>query len=144
MTEEATNQDRREEARRARAHPDSGLTQQQVDGLERTLLDIRRRIIEERQRHLDAARFTDEPVSEAEEAAALDASQSTLIELAESERVMLDMVDRALAKMRDGTYGVSEDSGEPIGYDRLGAVPWASLSAPDEEMLEHRLRERGR
>jgi DnaK suppressor protein len=130
--------------RRARAHPDSGLTQEQVDELERMLVEHRRRIVAERELHLDAARFTDERISEAEEAAAVDAAQTTLIELAESERVFLDLIDRALAKMREATYGVSEDSGEPIGYGRLRILPWATLSAPDEEKLEHRLRELGR
>jgi DnaK suppressor protein len=127
--------------RRPRAHPDSALTQAQVDELERMLLEHRRRIVAKREQHLDAARFTDERISEAEEAAAVDAAQSTLIELAESERVFLDLIDRALDKMRDGTYGVSEDSGEPVGYDRLRILPWATLSVPDEEKLEHRLRE---
>jgi DnaK suppressor protein len=130
--------------RRPRAHPDSALTQAQVDELQRMLLEHRRRIVAEREEHLDAARFTDERISEAEEAAAVDAAQTTLIELAESERVFLDLIDRALDKMRDGTYGVSEDSGEPVGYERLRILPWATLSVPDEEKLEHRLRELGR
>ncbi len=131
-------------ARRARAHPESGLTEQQVDQLERMLLDTRRRLIEERRQRLDEGRFTTERVAESEEAAALDASQSTLIDLAETERVLLEKIERALRKMQDGTYGVSEDSGEPIGLGRLCALPWATLSAEDEERLEHRLRERGR
>ncbi len=34
-------------------------------------------------------------------------------------------VERALAKLQDGRYGVSEKSGAPIPYARLAAVPWA-------------------
>jgi DnaK suppressor protein len=144
MANDVRSEHVRKDPRRARAHPDSGLTEAQVEALERMLLDTRRRLIDERQARLDAGRFTTEPISESEEAAALDASQSTLLDLAETERALLEKIDRALRKMQDGTYGVSEDSGEPIGNDRLRAVPWATLSAEDEERLEHRLRDRGR
>jgi DnaK suppressor protein len=127
-----------------RAHPDAELTVAQADELYRVLLETRRRLLEKRQEHLDLGRFTTERVAEPEEAAAWDTSQSTLIDLAESERLLLAQVERALHKMQDGAYGVSEDSGEPIGYDRLRAVPWARLSAADQEEVERRSRERGR
>ncbi|MDI4646083.1 TraR/DksA C4-type zinc finger protein [Cohnella hashimotonis] len=39
-----------------------------------------------------------------------------------------DEVERALAKMEDGTYGLCEISGEPIGYERLEAMPVARYS----------------
>ena len=144
MVDEARRSEERKGARGARTHPDSELTEQQADELERMLLDTRGRLIAKRQEHLDTGRFTTEPIAESEEAAAWDASQSTLLDLAETERLLLAQIDRALGKMRNGMYGVSEDSGEPIGYDRLHAVPWATLSTEDEEMLEHRLRDRGR
>jgi DnaK suppressor protein len=106
------------------------------------LTDHRRRLVEERRAHLDTGRFSDERVSESEEAAALDTSQSTMIDLAETERALLLQIDRALRRLQDGTYGVSEVSGEPIGFDRLRAVPWAALSAIDQEYLERQTRER--
>jgi DnaK suppressor protein len=42
-------------------------------------------------------------------------------------------VEAALARMEAGTYGTSELSGEPIGYARLSAVPWARLTAAEQE-----------
>jgi DnaK suppressor protein len=42
-------------------------------------------------------------------------------------------IDNALAKMERGDYGVSEDSGEPIGFSRLQALPWARLTVIEEE-----------
>jgi DnaK suppressor protein len=38
--------------------------------------------------------------------------------------------------MDAGTYGTSEVSGEPIGYARLSAVPWARFSVVEQEDLE--------
>jgi DnaK suppressor protein len=34
-------------------------------------------------------------------------------------------VERALAKLDDGTYGTCDECGEPIGDARLEAIPWA-------------------
>lgn len=34
-------------------------------------------------------------------------------------------VERALEKLEEGTYGVCDVGGEPIGQERLEAIPWA-------------------
>jgi DnaK suppressor protein len=130
--------------RQPRAHPDSELGEEQTETLYRMLVEKQQSLLEGRRRHLDMGRFTTERITESEEAAAWDTSQSTLIDLAETERRLLLQIERALRKMHDGTYGVSEESGEPIGFDRLKAIPWAAQSAVDQERLEHRARERGR
>lgn len=36
-------------------------------------------------------------------------------------------VERALEKLDEATYGTCDRCGEPIGPERLGAVPWAVL-----------------
>jgi DnaK suppressor protein len=40
-------------------------------------------------------------------------------------------VERALAKLEDGTYGSCDVCGEPIGPGRLEALPWAVLCVRD-------------
>jgi DnaK suppressor protein len=42
------------------------------------------------------------------------------------DRVTLARVERALGRIEDGTYGVSEFSGKPIPKERLEAVPYAA------------------
>jgi DnaK suppressor protein len=37
----------------------------------------------------------------------------------------LEAIDRAEARLEEGTYGVSVVSGEPIPDERLEALPWA-------------------
>jgi DnaK suppressor protein len=44
--------------------------------------------------------------------------------LIESERTLLREIDEALARIDDGTYGVCEATGKPIGKARLKAQPW--------------------
>jgi DnaK suppressor protein len=58
--------------------------------------------------------------------------------LARQERNQLAEIDRALAKIEAGTYGVSELSGHPIPIERLRAVPWARLTAEEEERRARR------
>ena len=51
----------------------------------------------------------------------------------------LERVDRALQKIAQGTYGLSDGSGEPIPRERLEAVPEALYT-----LSEEKVRERGR
>jgi len=36
-------------------------------------------------------------------------------------------IDRALAKLEDGSYGICDACGGPIAEERLEALPWATL-----------------
>ena len=47
--------------------------------------------------------------------------------LRDHNRVHLEAVDAALARLDAGTYGACTTCGKPIGADRLGALPWAAL-----------------
>jgi len=40
-------------------------------------------------------------------------------------------VERALAKLEEGTYGDCDVCGRPIGEGRLEALPWATLCVKD-------------
>jgi DnaK suppressor protein len=44
----------------------------------------------------------------------------------------LERIDRALEKIKDGTYGLSDMSGEPIPRERLEAVPEALYTLSEE------------
>ena len=47
--------------------------------------------------------------------------------LTQNARDLLEQGERALARIDEGTYGVCESCGEPIGKARLIAFPWATL-----------------
>jgi DnaK suppressor protein len=46
-------------------------------------------------------------------------------------------IDDALARIDAGTYGVCTVCGNPIGAERLVAVPWAALCIDDQRRREH-------
>jgi DnaK suppressor protein len=52
--------------------------------------------------------------------------------LAEELREELTAVERAEARLADGTYGLSIESGEPIPDERLEAVPTAERTVEEE------------
>ncbi len=56
----------------------------------------------------------------------------------ERDTAKLADIEHALGKFAKGEYGVSEDSGEPIGYGRLHALPWARLTVAEEEAVAKR------
>ena len=52
----------------------------------------------------------------------------------------LGEVDRALQKIDEGTYGLSDDSGEPIPRGRLEAVPEAIRTLEEQQRFEQERR----
>ena len=51
-------------------------------------------------------------------------------------RKLIDKIDSALRRLRDGTYGFCEETSEPIGLKRLIARPVATLSIDAQERHE--------
>ena len=51
-------------------------------------------------------------------------------------RKLINKIDRALKKIKDGTYGYCEETGEVIGLKRLIARPIATLSIEAQERHE--------
>ena len=56
--------------------------------------------------------------------------------LLSSEQDAIYEVDEAIARIRNGTYGICDITGKPIEPSRLEAVPWTRFSAEAERQLE--------
>jgi RNA polymerase-binding protein DksA len=56
--------------------------------------------------------------------------------LEEGAQQTLEQIDRALAKLEDGTYGTCERCGREIGEERLRARPWALLCIEDQRLAD--------
>lgn len=48
-------------------------------------------------------------------------------------RAELEAIDRAEERLKDGTYGFSVVSGDPIPEKRLRAIPWADRTADEKK-----------
>lgn len=51
-------------------------------------------------------------------------------------RKLINKIDDALERIEDGSYGYCEETGEPIGLERLEARPVATLSIEAQERHE--------
>jgi DnaK suppressor protein len=89
-----------------------------------------------RLRHTDTGEEADEldPIN-----LAADLYQDELDEgLADDLKEELAAVERAEARLVDGTYGISIESGKPIPDERLEALPTAERTAEEEARLSGR------
>jgi len=63
--------------------------------------------------------------------------QEFTLGLVEKDRVLLREINQALAKIQDGSYGICEGTGKPIGKARLEAKPWARYSIEYTRKMEN-------
>ncbi len=56
--------------------------------------------------------------------------------LEENSTHVLTEIDGALARIDEGTYGICLRCGQPIGQERLEALPWATLCIDDKRKQE--------
>ena len=112
------------------AHPDSDMSQAQLQELVNQLISKRRELVAmldtlDRQIALkDDCSSTD-----AAEAASLQENRLRASGIAVQHRQTVTEIDLALKRLENGRYGISESSGEPITYERLLLIPWARTDA---------------
>jgi DnaK suppressor protein len=102
----------------------STLTKTQLEELRRRLEGERTRILRVLGSPVQGAPQPDQE-TELEEAAQRETERARALDVETRERALLADVERALAKLASGGYGVGETTGDPIPYERLAAVPWA-------------------
>ena len=130
-------------ARQADEAEPEALTEAQLLEL-RTILDQRRTelvtsIESRRGEDRDAGREVGDEMDEA----STEGATAMATKLLERDVLLLREIDRALAKMSEGEFGLCEGTGEPIGYSRLKLRPWARFSVEYQEELERAQRSRG-
>jgi len=59
-----------------------------------------------------------------------------MLGLLENERALLKEIDEALERIDNGTYGICQGTGKPIGLARLRAKPWAKYCIEYARMVE--------
>ena len=64
-----------------------------------------------------------------------------MFELSDNERTTLDMIEAAIRKIDNGTYGLCEATQKPITRARLQAIPYARYSIAYQNQLEQKVTE---
>jgi len=112
--------------------PKSHLSKPDLERLRLALVHKRSELLGHRRDSEDELRDV-ERESEPGDAAEGIIEQDAALRLAAFDAPVLADVEHALARFDDGTYGFSEESGEPIPLPRLEAVPWARRTAREED-----------
>ena len=117
---------------------DSGenyMTPEHLEFFKQRLLQMKQELIANAtatSQHLQEQEATPDPADRAtpEEEYALE------LRTRDRERKLLQKIDQAVARIDHGEYGYCEDTGEPIGLQRLMARPTATLSLEAQERRE--------
>ncbi len=70
--------------------------------------------------------------------ASIETDRAIELRTRDRERKLIAKIDAALQRIADGTYGVCEETGDPISVRRLEARPIATLSIDAQERHERR------
>lgn len=108
------------------------------------LQSCKKKLLETKMDLLNRAKDTEKQLREMMDKASGDEADQSNAILTENEvlsnqeriRYQLMEIDTALSKMDRGTYGVCEETEEPIEPARLLAIPWTRLSIEGAEVRE--------
>ncbi len=123
--------------------PAAELSDEQLNELHRRLEERRAELVASIETRQQEERGQSREVGDEMDEASLEGVTAMTSKLLERDVHLLSEVDRALAKMKAGTYGLCEGTEEPIGYARLRLRPWARYSVAYQEELERQERNRG-
>jgi len=110
---------------------------QDVETFKRKLLEIRRDLLGQVERKkLYSKEVGEDGIPDSGDVAAYSYSKEVLMGLGENERTKLRLVEEALAKIDEGTYGVCERCEEAIPGKRLELLPFTRYCVQCQTELE--------
>lgn len=118
--------------------------------MDKKRLDAFKKRLEDRQRELretvsrtaqDGREADAESAQDIADRAAQSYNKEFLFHQSNNERQLLQMVESALTRIHDGTFGQCISCGEEINAKRLDAVPWTRHCIECQEKLEKGLLE---
>jgi DnaK suppressor protein len=113
------------------------MTKQELREFETQLLEKRRSITAKRS-SVELAAADANPEYGRDEGDRANASQTKEMTwlLNAQERGLLELIDSALSRIRDGAFGECEHCGQEISRKRLSAIPWTRYCIACQELLE--------
>jgi DnaK suppressor protein len=110
---------------------------QDVENFKRKLLEMRRDLLSLVERNkLYSKEVGEDGIPDSGDVAAYSYSKEVLMGLGENERTKLRLVEEALAKIDEGTYGVCERCEEAIPVKRLELLPFTRYCVQCQSELE--------
>jgi DnaK suppressor protein len=128
-----------------RNEPKKGLTAVKSLSMEKKKLDSFKKRLETRQQELrrmvtrteqDGRTVDEDSAQDIADRAASSYTKEFLFHQSNNDRQLLQMVENALSRIREGTFGECISCGKDINAKRLEAVPWTRHCIECQEKLE--------
>jgi DnaK suppressor protein len=114
------------------------------DAIKKRLINLREEILDEiRRKNAEAAGLRDEGVGDLEDLGLMDNLEEFLHLLSNRKREELLLIDEALERLQEGTYGQCQECGNLIENERLKVRPFARfcIACKARQEKEDRLKE---
>jgi DnaK suppressor protein len=117
-----------------------GLSKKEIEDYKQILTRMRQQITRQVKEFSEDARDLEgvKGASQHQAEGAGDSStQNVLLEVASKEVDVVKLIDRALQKIEEGTYGICDLTQKPIPKLRLTAIPYAVYTVEAQSMIEN-------
>lgn len=112
----------------------------QLEYFKQKLLDWKEEILRESRETLSHLQTDTENHPDLADRASSETDKALELRTRDRQRKLISKIDEALRRIEEGVYGYCEETGEPIGLQRLEARPIATLSLEAQERHERRER----
>ena len=112
------------------------MNEMQLEYIRQKLLNWKKSLIGQSKDTLDELRQGGLNQPDQIDRASLESDKALELRTRDRARKLISKIDEALKRIEDGVYGYCEDTGEPIGIDRLEVRPVATLSIEAQERHE--------
>jgi len=114
------------------------MNERQRDYFRQKLTDWKDEILRESASTISHLKEENKQQADVADRASSETDRSLELRTRDRQRKLISKIDAALARIKDGTYGYCDETGEPIGLRRLNARPIATLSIEAQEAHERR------
>lgn len=116
------------------------MNERQLEYFKQKLLTWKEDILKESRETLSHLQTDTENHPDLADRASSETDRALELRTRDRQRKLISKIDEALRRIEDGVYGYCEETGEPIGLQRLEARPIATLSLEAQERHERRER----
>ena len=112
------------------------MNEMQIEYFRQKLLEWKKSLLAQSQDTLEDLRQGGLNQPDELDRASLETDKALDLRTKDRARKLISKINDALKRIEDGTYGYCEETGEPIGLERLEARPVATLSIEAQERHE--------
>ena len=116
------------------------MCERHLEYFKQKLEEWQRNLLRNMARAMTDLQETDMQEADINDRATKEIEQAMAMQSRDRDRKLIEKINAALDRIKDGTYGYCLETGEPIGLGRLEARPTATLCIDAQERRERRER----